>query len=559
MESHSTQIDSPKPKKNFPVWVCWGAPGLLLVLVAVYFLLPPRISFPSPPVKLPSGNFAPQFRISRETTVITAPLDEEGYPDYEAAVNEKYGAGIDPKQNMVVGLIGAIGPKHQGKPIIPLFFQLLQMEPPAEKGDYLVSFEDFLNQDSSLTGEERWEISNSQLDPSFRQPWKSNTFPKVSQWLKANEKPLELVVRASRFPQYYFPLADPLKGLDPAQHPRMIPLNISYFSKIPDFLISRAYLRTGEGDIQGAREDLMTCRRIIQKVQPLSRMDFYLLLPLEYRVVYAERNMIPFLGLDQKQSVQWYREIEASQNPYSIANFCDRELRNEILQTACQFNRFGRTLYSNLEYFMDDKLSEQILKILDTDTLDWNDCLKELNRGMDRLVAILRIPHSLDRDRELKKWSQERKEVLDNQVLEVETGHYSNLGIQGKRKFMGKYLATVILHGEFYHSLVQSKLDQNEEQKRLFQIALELDLFQKEKGHYPESLQELTPTCLKEIPLDIYSDRPHLYQKTGNGYLLYSVGPNRIDDQGAERLFDNPPGDDICVRVPLPPIPLKSK
>jgi len=330
MEPHSTQIDSTKPKKNFPVWVCWGAPGLLLVLVAVYYLLPPRISFPSPPVKLPSGNFAPQFRISRETTVITSPLDEEGYPDYEAAVNEKYGAGIDPKQNMVVGLLGAIGPKYQGKPIISRFFQLLQMEPPAEKGDYLVSFDEFLNQAPFLKEEERLEIIKSQWDPSFRQPWKSNNFPKVSQWLKANEKPLELVVRASRLPQYYFPLADPINGLDPSLHPRQFPLNISCFKMISDFLISRAFLKTGEGDIHGAAEDFLVCHRIIKKIQPLGLTDFHIQLGFRSKTTSSIRNFVLISGFDKKGLIQLYREMEATPNPQPIAEIFDWAFRRAI-------------------------------------------------------------------------------------------------------------------------------------------------------------------------------------------------------------------------------------
>jgi hypothetical protein len=37
------------------------------------------------------------------------------------------------------------------------------------------------------------------------------------------------------------------------------------------------------------------------------------------------------------------------------------------------------------------------------------------------------------------------------------------------------------------------------------------------------------------------------------GYLLYSLGPNGIDDQG-RGFNDEPPGrDDISVRMPLPP------
>ncbi len=57
--------------------------------------------------------------------------------------------------------------------------------------------------------------------------------------------------------------------------------------------------------------------------------------------------------------------------------------------------------------------------------------------------------------------------------------------------------------------------------------------YKQDKGSYPESLDKLvTAGYLKEIPLDTFSDKPLVYKKTDDDFILYSVGPNFIDDGG---------------------------
>ena len=45
--------------------------------------------------------------------------------------------------------------------------------------------------------------------------------------------------------------------------------------------------------------------------------------------------------------------------------------------------------------------------------------------------------------------------------------------------------------------------------------------------------------------------KPLIYKPEANGYLLYSVGANGKDD-GGRSFGDDPPGDDLVVRMPVP-------
>ena len=57
--------------------------------------------------------------------------------------------------------------------------------------------------------------------------------------------------------------------------------------------------------------------------------------------------------------------------------------------------------------------------------------------------------------------------------------------------------------------------------------------YEKERGMYPESLAELVKVgFLEEVPIDPFSDEPLVYRKTDDGFILYSVGMNFVDDGG---------------------------
>ncbi len=57
--------------------------------------------------------------------------------------------------------------------------------------------------------------------------------------------------------------------------------------------------------------------------------------------------------------------------------------------------------------------------------------------------------------------------------------------------------------------------------------------YKQEAGHYPENLQALQEAgYLKELSIDPWSDKPLIYRKTPDGFILYGVGTNFTDDNG---------------------------
>ena len=64
---------------------------------------------------------------------------------------------------------------------------------------------------------------------------------------------------------------------------------------------------------------------------------------------------------------------------------------------------------------------------------------------------------------------------------------------------------------------------------RLLYTALRLEAYRKARGRYPASLKDLGNS---PYFIDPFSNKPFVYRPQGNGYVLYSLGPNSIDDGG---------------------------
>jgi hypothetical protein len=75
--------------------------------------------------------------------------------------------------------------------------------------------------------------------------------------------------------------------------------------------------------------------------------------------------------------------------------------------------------------------------------------------------------------------------------------------------------------------------------RRATVTSVALSVYRTETGRYPDSLDELVPGHLDEVPLDPVDDRPLRYvRKSDEEYLLYSVGSNLLDDGGVPPTID---------------------
>jgi hypothetical protein len=109
----------------------------------------------------------------------------------------------------------------------------------------------------------------------------------------------------------------------------------------------------------------------------------------------------------------------------------------------------------------------------------------------------------------------------------------------------------------------------------LTRLAAALAVFRVEHGKYPATLNELVPGFVERLPVDHYNAKDFIYKPTNDGYLLYSIGDNGIDEGGnyqewkyegrsLNEMSDEakqaasakiPRGaDDVAIRMPLLPL-----
>jgi len=72
----------------------------------------------------------------------------------------------------------------------------------------------------------------------------------------------------------------------------------------------------------------------------------------------------------------------------------------------------------------------------------------------------------------------------------------------------------------------------NEATIRATDAALAVEQFSRKNGSLPETLDELVPEFLDEVPLDPFDGKPLRYSRRDNACIIHSIGKDRVDDGG---------------------------
>ena len=63
-------------------------------------------------------------------------------------------------------------------------------------------------------------------------------------------------------------------------------------------------------------------------------------------------------------------------------------------------------------------------------------------------------------------------------------------------------------------------------------VALAVRRYQLHHGRLPEKLEDVAPTFIDAVPIDPFDGKPLRYKKLDEGFVVYSVGENGVDDGG---------------------------
>jgi RNA polymerase sigma factor (sigma-70 family) len=502
------------------------------------------------------GKRARSFTVSKETTYITGPLDKDGYVDYETALNERIGKNITPEKNVNALLWQALGPKLDGRSVFPEFFRLLKVPAPPERGEYFVALSQYaVGELKRKPGEQIRELYRQQSWAAQR-PWVALDYPQIAAWLKANEKPLAVVIEASQRPEYYHPLVSAKSG-DEGWYGLLgarLPAGRKY-PELANALAARAMLHAGAGRFDDAWQDVLACHRLGRLLMRGADLDeFRAGAGMDQAASSAELPLLDLAKPTAKQARAWLRNLQLLPPIPPIADKLDPEVRLTFLNTTMLVRRDPiKTL--NLLAVLTGRpralprgQNPEAQPAL-VDSVDWDALLRDGNAWYDRLVAAHRIKDRTAREKAIARIEAEVK------ALEKDTGAPATVvEVLRKGKAPGKEVGKKLefFLRDFFVMLIRysrQAADQTEQAQRNLHLAFALAAYRGDRGGYPEKLDALVPKYLEEVPTDLYSGKALIYRPSENGYLLYSVGANGLDEQGHGH-DDTPPGDDPSVRMP---------
>jgi hypothetical protein len=497
---------------------------------------------------------APRFTVGKETTYATGPLDEDGYVEYEAALNERLGKGVTPKDNANVLLFEALGPRPEGVPVPPAFFRRLGIAAPPERGAYFIGLLPYAKQHLRLDPAE--QVYDQQAR-SLQRSWVAKECPHIAGWLQVNEKPLALVVEATRRPKYFNPLVAPRtgnvsSGLVAAPLP-----GVQKCRELAAALAARALLRAGAGKFDDAWQDLLACRRLGRLVaRGRTLLESLVGVAIDQLANSAELAFLDRARLNAERAQACLRDLQRMPPLPPIADKMDLGERFMFLDIVQLVQRRGLDALEGLGDAAapgkePNPLARQVL-----DGVDWDPTLRTANRWFDRVVAALRIKDRGAREKELGRIHEELKALKEKAGDPAEVVQALREG-KDSGKAMGQKLGDILISllMPAYNKL-QPAADRAEQGQRNQYLAFALAAYRADHGRYPERLDVLAPKYLSEIPGDLFSGKALIYRPSKDGYLLYSVGVNGRDE-GGQWYNDQPPGDDPRVRMPLPPLKRK--
>jgi len=484
------------------------------------------------------------FTIGKKTTYIDGPLDNNGHIDYAAALNERLREGVTPENNANVLLWQAIGP-NPGLVRVPAgFFEELGMPEPPPSGDYFIS----IDSPTIASGTELMKSSAIILDELVRRPWKAKEFPVVDSWLTANEKPLSLVVEASKRTHFYSPVIPPKNARGSTGLWNAVLPGVRASRELAIALVTRAMLRLGEGKDEEAWQDLLACHRLGRLLaQGALLIDGLVGVAIDQIACRADLAFVEKTQPDSGKASAYIRDLRALASLPGVKRQINLGERFAILDTIMAVDRNGFTALTTIRE--GDNIPKPPAEAF-LNGIDWNPALEFANGWYDKAVEALDERDRASRNRKLAHLETDflalQNKFLDGTVRLSELDPATPASERGK--IVGEYFVPVLFPAA---RKVLDAHDRGEQSLENVIVAFALAAYKRDKGSYPDLLDALAPKYLQAIPKDRFSEKPLLYKPSSEGYLLHSVGPNGEND-GGRGLDDDPKGDDIVVRMPQP-------
>ena len=347
----------------------------------------------------------------------------------------------------------------------------------------------------------------------------------IEKWLNDNKEIFDLVLVGTDKPYYW----QEYESKDGKLLSILFP-NFAGYRKLVKALRCRAHIRAEEGFYEEAFDDMMACYRFGMHLKGDNVLVEQLIgIAIRALSVQTVRDILSEYQIDSDTLAELQEELEeiADDKSFAMSFKTERLLFYDVLQRCFTAGPDGHVIpkrivglssFGSEENSYPENTFDELLLLLSN--------VKNI-----RSVAYLLFLHP------------DRQETLES--ADAFYDYCEELALQTPAKTqasMGERDAEFkeLCKKNFMLGVLMPALE------RVIQISYRLPTdadatlaviavlrYKQDKGNYPGSLEELVASdYLKEMPMDPWSDRPLVYRKTDDDFILYSVGLNFIDDGG---------------------------
>jgi hypothetical protein len=501
----------------------------------------------------------PKITVSKETTYFTEPLREDGSLDCIALLNRIASKDVTPENNAAVLLWQAVGPFSDEEKKNESFFKLLGIPCPPEDGDYLIELSQYAGMSGSSKEREKNELRLSyQLDETQNKPWSEDDFPEIAEFLDANQKPLQLALQATERSKFYSPLLAENEDLSST-------INLGLMGPLRSMarmLVARAMLNLKKGNEEEAWRDLLAGYRLGRlKKQGLYIVDLLVGEGVESIAAQGIIRMAEHRDLDLNQLQKMLAGLRELPSPTSLDTLYGIGERIFCVGSIYDLARRPQSISDHF-LFQEEAAQNTLKKLVNDPRLDWNEVLWLAQEECDRMLQALKLPTYYEANRAV---SQIRKEDRDRtqKLLEPDNLKKALSSEATTREIAECFIRLLSNKGILEDFSPVYPATHGTTRFRLVEMSLALSAYHGEHRKYPARLADLVPKYLPKIENDPFCEKEFHYRRENDGYLLYSVGKNGLDDGGRNfneesetaEDFQNATKeeqarDDIAVRVP---------
>ncbi len=421
------------------------------------------------------------LRVAKETTYITEPLKSDGKQvDYFAAIRQaarpENAATDENGYRLIVRHLGK-GPEAEPwyfarlceelgldagslRPDTPYQETYVFLDAYVKSDRFEESLFDQLSQHDEVAHDEfrpapTREDVQWMLDEKLARPWTLDELPMMADWLQQSGPALDLVGRAVRRPTFHVPL---VRQSEDDTLSAVLSTEIQQMRSFARGLSARANYRIGTGDIDGAIDDIVACKRLGRHVgHGPTLIDFLVGLAIEG---IAEAQGIAG-SLDHPPSKEQLERLLAEMDRLPpVARVEDKVLVERFCALdAVQTMSDGKKPMNNLGLFgwNPPPIVDHLSKL----SIDWNVVARRFNERFDEAQATGELP---------------AREVL------TPADAIPLLSLRARSEYVGEAIATVFWPGS--HS-VQEAVRRRECVQQVRRIALAMLLYEREHGTLP--------------------------------------------------------------------------